>query len=83
MCINVFINFGIFFCDIATLHCTESLYSYCRGLYRGNSFIIIVELYTPLQKTPDNDFVIDKHPIYNNIVIGVGFTGICHHKYFV
>ncbi|XP_065897172.1 peroxisomal sarcosine oxidase-like isoform X2 [Dysidea avara] len=26
-------------------------------------------------KTPDRDFIIDKHPQYNNIVIGVGFSG--------
>ena len=28
------------------------------------------------QKTPDNDFIIDKHPKHSNIIIGVGFTGM-------
>ena len=28
-----------------------------------------------LQKTPDNDFIIDKHPKHSNIIIGVGFSG--------
>ncbi|XP_065897170.1 peroxisomal sarcosine oxidase-like [Dysidea avara] len=28
-----------------------------------------------LTKTPDNDFIIDKHPKYSNIMIGVGFSG--------
>ena len=27
------------------------------------------------QKTPDDDFIIDKHPQYPNIIIGAGFTG--------
>ena len=27
------------------------------------------------QKTPDDDFIIDKHPQHSNIIIGVGFTG--------
>lgn len=28
-----------------------------------------------ITKTPDDDFIIDKHPQHSNIVIGVGFTG--------
>ena len=30
--------------------------------------------------TPDEDFIIDKHPLYQNIAIGAGFSGTtCKH----
>ena len=28
------------------------------------------------QWTPDEDFILDKHPLYENIVIGAGFSGM-------
>ena len=35
-----------------------------------------------VQVTPDEDFVLDCHPIHNNIVIGAGFSGV-NHRYHV
>ena len=28
-----------------------------------------------LQMTPDEDFILDHHPKYQNIIIGAGFSG--------
>lgn len=27
------------------------------------------------QNTPDEDFILDRHPKYSNIIIGAGFSG--------
>ena len=27
------------------------------------------------QTTPDSDFILDRHPVYSNVVIGAGFSG--------
>lgn len=32
-------------------------------------------LFACLQLTPDQDFILDYHPTYNNIIIGAGFSG--------
>ena len=31
-----------------------------------------------MQNTPDEDFILDTHPYWNNIIIGAGFSGMKH-----
>ena len=47
--------------------------SHFRGVDATSPYIVEYCIYT---QTPDEDFIIDKHPSYSNIVIGAGFSGM-------
>ena len=62
--------------DRASVKLHLSITVYKERLQKFNhheNFIVCV----CIQKTPDNDFIIDKHPEHSNIIIGIGFTGMC------
>ena len=50
-----------------------------------NPIVIVLQLFScsvfhfymlSYQMTPDEDFILDKHPSYDNIIIGAGFSGM-------
>lgn len=50
----------------------EIIRRYMRGMEKEEPSIIETCLYTI---TPDHHFIIDRHPVFKNIVIGAGFSG--------
>ena len=47
--------------------------SHFKGVDASSPYIVEHCIFT---QTPDEDFIIDKHPNYTNIVIGAGFSGM-------
>ena len=54
-------------CDLHNIHFAYQVIIHMRTA--------LLMLFDSLQRSPDRDFIIDKHPQYKNIMIGVGFSG--------